>query len=237
MTQPAARTASAVDPDGFQRLSDFLDRVGADAMHIETLDGFFAALISGPEPVPPREWLPEALGEHFVFDDDAQAQDVLRLLMQHWNAVATGLRQSLAGLRMYMPVLREDAHGIARGNDWATGFLRGMRLRRDHWAELLHIDDENGPLAVVMNLFYEHNPDPDLRSAPIPDDQREETHLRLAADLSLIYRYFEPHRQARAAQSVVQRRTGPKIGRNDPCPCGSGKKYKQCCAGAGQTLH
>lgn len=25
--------------------------------------------------------------------------------------------------------------------------------------------------------------------------------------------------------------TGPKIGRNDPCPCGSGKKYKKCCLG------
>ncbi|MBN1519487.1 MAG: YchJ family protein [Spirochaetales bacterium] len=24
-------------------------------------------------------------------------------------------------------------------------------------------------------------------------------------------------------------RTAPKVGRNDPCPCGSGKKYKQCC--------
>ena len=24
-------------------------------------------------------------------------------------------------------------------------------------------------------------------------------------------------------------RHGPKIGRNDPCPCGSGKKYKKCC--------
>lgn len=24
-------------------------------------------------------------------------------------------------------------------------------------------------------------------------------------------------------------RTEPKIGRNDPCPCGSGKKYKKCC--------
>jgi preprotein translocase subunit SecA len=23
-------------------------------------------------------------------------------------------------------------------------------------------------------------------------------------------------------------RNGPKVGRNDPCPCGSGKKYKQC---------
>jgi preprotein translocase subunit SecA len=25
------------------------------------------------------------------------------------------------------------------------------------------------------------------------------------------------------------RRAGPKIGRNDPCPCGSGKKHKKCC--------
>jgi uncharacterized protein len=28
----------------------------------------------------------------------------------------------------------------------------------------------------------------------------------------------------------------PKIGRNDPCPCGSGKKFKKCC-GAGNILH
>jgi len=25
------------------------------------------------------------------------------------------------------------------------------------------------------------------------------------------------------------RREGPKIGRNEPCPCGSGKKFKKCC--------
>ncbi len=28
-------------------------------------------------------------------------------------------------------------------------------------------------------------------------------------------------------------RTGPKVGRNDPCPCGSGRKYKQCCGRLG----
>ncbi len=27
------------------------------------------------------------------------------------------------------------------------------------------------------------------------------------------------------------RREAPKVGRNDPCPCGSGKKYKKCCMG------
>lgn len=30
-------------------------------------------------------------------------------------------------------------------------------------------------------------------------------------------------------QSITVRRTTPKVGRNDPCPCGSGKKYKNCC--------
>ena len=33
--------------------------------------------------------------------------------------------------------------------------------------------------------------------------------------------------QAKARAKPV--RTGPKVGRNDPCPCGSGKKYKKCC--------
>jgi len=31
-----------------------------------------------------------------------------------------------------------------------------------------------------------------------------------------------------SAEQPVQRRAGDKVGRNDPCPCGSGKKYKKC---------
>jgi preprotein translocase subunit SecA len=34
---------------------------------------------------------------------------------------------------------------------------------------------------------------------------------------------------AAAAEKVKPVRTGPKVGRNDPCPCGSGKKFKHCC--------
>jgi preprotein translocase subunit SecA len=34
---------------------------------------------------------------------------------------------------------------------------------------------------------------------------------------------------AAAVERAKPVRTGPKVGRNDPCPCGSGKKYKQCC--------
>ena len=34
---------------------------------------------------------------------------------------------------------------------------------------------------------------------------------------------------ARIPQQSTVRRTGPRVGRNDPCPCGSGRKYKKCC--------
>jgi preprotein translocase subunit SecA len=33
----------------------------------------------------------------------------------------------------------------------------------------------------------------------------------------------------RSAGQTTQKRPGAKVGRNDPCPCGSGKKYKKCC--------
>jgi len=36
-------------------------------------------------------------------------------------------------------------------------------------------------------------------------------------------------RYAGAAPTEPQRREAPKVGRNDPCPCGSGSKYKRCC--------
>ena len=36
----------------------------------------------------------------------------------------------------------------------------------------------------------------------------------------------ELYREQKSSKTVVK---GPKIGRNDPCPCGSGKKYKKCC--------
>jgi uncharacterized protein YecA (UPF0149 family) len=36
----------------------------------------------------------------------------------------------------------------------------------------------------------------------------------------------EPHAKPKRNNKTI---TKPKVGRNDPCPCGSGKKYKKCC--------
>ena len=40
---------------------------------------------------------------------------------------------------------------------------------------------------------------------------------------------YEVPIEAEAPKQQPKRNVEPKVGRNDPCPCGSGKKYKKCC--------
>jgi preprotein translocase subunit SecA len=59
----------------------------------------------------------------------------------------------------------------------------------------------------------------------------------MLAGAARAYRYFKADRLAQAGSAAAARTPGPapferespKVGRNDPCPCGSGKKYKRCC--------
>lgn len=140
---------------------------------------------------------------------------------------------------MYLPVLLKGEDGIARGNDWAQGFMRGVQQRPASWYELLESKEQGGLVVPMMMLAHEHDPDPALRPPPIDADKREKALQLMIASLPRIYRYFEPQRRARAraSSSIPPRKAGPKVGRNDPCPCGSGRKYKHCCAGKGPTLH
>ena len=39
----------------------------------------------------------------------------------------------------------------------------------------------------------------------------------------------EPGAKEAPTKPTTVKREAPKVGRNDPCPCGSGKKYKKCC--------
>jgi yecA family protein len=59
-------TDGPLTDDEFDRLSEFLDAIGLSAMNIEMLDGYFSALISGPDMVPPSEYLPQIWGEDFL---------------------------------------------------------------------------------------------------------------------------------------------------------------------------
>ena len=47
--------------------------------------------------------------------------------------------------------------------------------------------------------------------------------------MDYIDEYGPPENYSGDLNPETFQRMGPKIGRNEPCPCGSGKKYKKCC--------
>jgi uncharacterized protein len=159
-----------------------------------------------------------------------QANEILGLMMRHWNTIAGTLFKG----EVYVPLLLEGENGAVNGNDWAQGFMRGMHMRHDGWAELVNDEEHGGCLIPMMMLCHEHDEDPEMRPEPISPEKREDVIVHMAAGLLGAYRYFRAQREAYAGTTFTHepRRTEAKIGRNEPCPCGSGKKYKRCCGSA-----
>ncbi len=221
----------------FDRLGEFLESChGGLAMNIEEVDGFFAALIAGPDLVAPSEYLPEVFGseklDDHVFEDLDQANDILGLLTRHWNTIAATLYND----DLYSPILFEDENGVCAGNDWAWGFMCGVDMRHESWAEFINDDEHSGWMLPVLILYHEHDEDPEMRPPPITPEKREDIIAHMVAGLLGAYRHFRPERRSFANNLTREpQRNAGKMGLNDPCPCGSGKKYKRCCGGA--TIH
>jgi|TARA_B100000809_G_C15024152_1_gene489547 uncharacterized protein len=210
-------------------LSQFEDK---NVMNLETIDGFFTALICSPEMTQPSIYLKEIWGDKGIpantaFKNDTDIQDFMSLIMRHWNTVVKKLNAE----EVFLPFLFEDSDGNAKGNDWAKGFVRGMQLHQEDWAKLSDDEENGGSLVPILALAHENDPDPKLRpyKEPVNEERREQLIMGLAAGAMNIYKYFEPHRRMPTSTGNTFRRDTPKVGRNEPCPCGSGRKYKRCC--------
>lgn len=208
----------------------------ADKMNLEMVDGYFAATIVGPEHPPASDYLPPVYGlqagdETPPFDDATKSARIGELLQRHWQTMAAQLFRLLEQDEVYVPIMAEDEQGNARGNDWAIGFLKGTERRYDVWQELYEDDDE-GLLTPMLLLAHEEADDPEVRTPPISDGRRASLLDDMAWNVTLINRYYADHRLTGGKPREPFRRNGAKVGRNEPCPCGSGKKYKQCCGKA-----
>jgi uncharacterized protein len=136
------------------KLADVLKRFGDKrAVNLETMDGFFAALICGPKTVPPSEYLPEIWGGDMVnepaFVTKPILQEFLSLIMRHWNSIC----QTLQSGGVFLPLLLDDGNGVARANDWANGFMRGMEMRRAGWATLMDDEEYAGSLLFLSSRW------------------------------------------------------------------------------------
>ena len=225
-------------------LDHFLGRVkGGEIPSFSALDGFLAAIVCTPGMIMPGEYLPilqegETEADDLDFRNLEEANRFLELVSRHYNFVLKRIRDfgkmQHAEPVFYFPAVPEDDSGNICAADWAKGFISGMYLRPDDWGRFFDFPDDaqSSLLTPVLMLAYENHPDPEIRlfDKPLPDEVRRELLAFAVAGIKKIYDAFEDERrQYNKLRGSVARRS--KIGRNEPCPCGSGKKYKKCCAG------
>src|SRR5215213_981933 len=198
----------------------------SEAMLVSELDGFLAGILICPELIMPSEWLPLVWGDEEdapVFENAKQAEQLVGLVMEHYNATASDLRSG-----RYAPFFEVDTrHDDTLWELWIEGFEAAMQLRPDSWAALLGGGEEAriALSGLVMLIDIAH------AESDLPEKEIQEL-TEQAPDL--IASWVEILNACRVSQHLASQSGMPaptfgKIGRNDPCPCGSGKKYKKCC--------
>ena len=187
-----------------------------------------------------RNWI-----ENAETADDTEIVDrVLQAAKDEYDAkVDLSGRESFAGFERSVLLYSLDTHW--REHLAALDHLRqGIHLRgyaqkdpkQEYRREAFELYGEL--LSVIKNDVVKNIMTVKIRSASELDQAAESMNDDLAKLADVQYQHADPDKEV--AGSTGDRgdaieilpapvRTGPKIGRNDPCTCGSGKKYKNCC--------
>ncbi|WP_375569640.1 UPF0149 family protein [Seohaeicola saemankumensis] len=216
------------------RLNELLFALPVDnmPMTLSELDGYLTGVLACPEIIPPSEWLPEVWGEtgeaHFA--DPKAAEETIGAVMMHYNSMAETITRS----RGIEPIYEVDPNSDETlWEPWVDGFTHAMRLRPDAWENLLERADEETQATMIFMMALQ---DIYTGKSKFTDEEIDEID-REAPDLipncvTTILRQSRPELAGTAAANFpgMPHKAEPRPGRNDPCSCGSGRKYKQCCS-------
>ncbi len=125
------------------------------------------------------------------------------------------------------PISYEALGGRVLAADWAEGFMDAFGLRVDAWDALF--EDEDGRLLMgpIMAQLHDKEGKPFVEgSLEEMQEIREEGAQYLPIVVKGIYDFWKARREP---TNLARGPTRKKVGRNEPCPCGSGRKYKRCC--------
>lgn len=190
-------------------------------LDISELDGFLTAIASAPVLLPPSQWLPAVWGGALpTFATQEEGKTVMSLLLRHYNTVNETLRENPENFSMLLQYREVDGREYEIVDEWCLGYLRGVSVSPEIWVPVIQRETQ---LFAVLRLFgSEEGWQEQETFAPAQLDELRES---LPDVVWMIYL----RAREQEAGAVPYRREQTKAGRNDPCPCGSGKKYKQCC--------
>lgn len=217
-------------PDGplNEQQIDYLDKMLLDLgnddsiLCVSELDGFFTAIVSGPNLIPPSRWYPEiwgGTGREPEWQSHEQFLQFMGLLMQHMNDISGTLMQSPKHFEALFHVNNNPKNPVIIVEEWCFGYMRGVDL--DDWSEL--------PSAMqtwleAIDLHGRESNFEVLKTLTLEEHQQTVTEIEPA--VRKLHAYWLSQRTPGSLDSEGSIK---KVGRNELCPCGSGKKFKKCC--------
>ncbi len=228
----------------FEFLADFLSNPNRPegTLSLMELRGFLFAVACAPEPIMPSHWMPLIFdGNENEFETEVEAERFTRSLMTLYNETNEGLLRNRIRLPpncKLLPNIMANFEPDAPISAWSRGFVRAHDWLRDLWDEHVPEDPDGDTLGLVqMNLAFFH-------SRPIAEAwSREVGKNKMAFDGFAEYFHSEFEDSMRVYAELGRpelARVRPNLrliksepGRNEPCPCGSGKKFKKCCSSPG----
>lgn len=216
--------------DEYNDLNEFLmsDATGEESMDISMLDGFLTAIVSGPQMSPPSEWLSLVWGkETMTWRSVEQADQYISMIMRQMNTIIEVLINEPEAFEPVTYTAEHEGKMINVIDDWCAGYVMGINQDIEGWQPLLDAGEYHHLLAPVL-LYGTEEGSKQLAETPELAKQHAEFVAALPESVQAIYQYWEPQRKAAAKQRTI-RKEQPEPGRNDPCTCGSGKKFKKCC--------
>jgi uncharacterized protein len=251
-----AQPLAAEDFDSLDTVLDELRTRDDEVPQWEFCEGALAALLCTRRLILPDEFLPVLLGvdeeDGARFADAAQAAQFLGLWTRRWNEVAAALSaqvESLEDEQSYHPELLDVRGAVASlsesereeiadedmpayGQVWALGFMFVVENWAEEWAAprdkeaAQWLDDALGAI-VALTEDDTAKPVVSMHSEDGPPSVSEARLNQLGEAIWAVYDMRQIWQSLGERVEPVRRAEVP--GRNDPCPCGSGKKFKKCC--------
>lgn len=214
-------------PSRFRRLDGALADLPVEhPMLLTELDGFLSGLLVCPEPIPSFEWMTPIWGPETdgipAFEDPLDVQWFVAAVAARRDEIARDLARG-----KLQPILDvDDRNGDVLWEEWILGFVAAMAVRPEAWGTLADDPGLSAPWLRLKTLIDVAHGESALDSMQINALQDHAVRDLTEAVQRL---YAASVRSAGRAGDASLATPAAKTGRNDPCPCGSGKKHKRCC--------
>ena len=198
-------------------LEEILMKYGMDdsVLCFSELDGLLTAILSGPNMVSPNIWLSAIWGGgdyHPKWSSEREMERFVSLCFQHMNDLLLSCGHEYVCFQTFLDLCLQFAC-----------YMKGKSL--DEWAGL------PGELRPSLEVIALHGVEKNFPVLEKMTGEQFEKSISLIQPAALaLYQYWLSVRMSEASSRPVPVKGAENMpGRNDPCPCGSGKKFKKCC--------